>query len=583
MLAYRSMEPQSASNAIVPRVPILNLAYNRQLRLLRGTQGQSELERVMEADYVLDYNVIAAARANHLYLLARIKAGPPVGSQQRRPLNIGVVLDRSGSMSGEKLDYVKKAAQFLVQHLGASDRFSLTTYDNVVEVPVNPEPPIYKDTINRAINAITARGTTNLSGGWLQGCQLVQQAITDGQVNRVILLTDGLANQGITEPPRLTALARQKREEGVTTTCMGVGMDFNEDLLTAMASEGGGAFYFIDNPDQAPQIFAEELSDLLNVVGQNLIITLILAGELRMVRQLNSYPVETRDGKIVFRLGDIFADEVKSLVLELHIPALATLGPVEVARLRFEYDELAETSVMHRTLELPIMVNAVPESEAAAQPPNPEAVKPVLLLRAARAREEAVQHADQGDFSRAKEILNNIADEMQTAGLSDKELEAEHNMLREEAVDMDLGSQRYDQHARKTSQTKSFYTSRQGRMYQQKVGSHQRMKQSRSALERSGDAPRVIAWQGNTRDLDMDCLHIGREANNDIVIAEEEVSAHHCQIARAGDDLFLEDLNSLNGTYANGGRVTDRFRLSVGDVMTVGSVLFQFLEEAPGV
>jgi hypothetical protein len=222
------------------------------------------------------------------------------------------------------------------------------------------------------------------------------------------------------------------------------------------------------------------------------------------------------------------------------------------------------------------MVNIATDAEADDHAPNLEAVRPALLLRAARAREEAIQHADKGEYDRAKEILTEIADEMQRAGLDDRDLQTEHNMLREEAMDMELGDVRYDDHTRKTATTKSFYTARQDRMYAQKVGSHQRMKMSRGAMERNAETPSTIQWQGGTLELAVDLLRIGRTPDNDIVIDEDEVSSHHCQIVSDGDDLFLEDLGSLNGTFANGGQVHDRFRLSVGDLVTVGSVLFQF-------
>ena len=537
----------------------------------------------MQADYVLDYDVVAAARENQVYLLARIKAGPPPADQQRRPLNIGVVLDRSGSMGGDKIMYVKKATQFLIKHLGASDTFSLTIYDDKVEVLVKPEPPNHKDRLNQTIDSITARNMTNLSGGWLQGCQLVEQSKAEGQVDRVILLSDGLANQGITDPNRLKALARQKREEGITTTCMGVGMDFNEDLLAAMAAEGGGAFYFIDDPDQAPAIFSEELTDLLSVVGQNLVITLIPTGDVRMVRQLNNYPVEKGGGEIAFRMGDIFADEIKSLAIELTIPAMAELGQVQVATLRFDYDELVEDTVTHRTVELPIMINIVSEAEAEGRVLNDEAAEPVLLLKAAQAREEAVKRADQGEYDQAKEILTGIADEMEQTGLGSDNLRSEHDMLREEAVDMEFGNQRYDAYSRKSTSSKVAYAamSRGMRMQEQTVQQHGRMKASRGALERNGETPSSLIWLNNTLDLDGDMIRIGRDADNDIVLDDEEVSAEHCQIVRDGDDLILEDLGSTNGTFANGGRVVGRFRLSVGDVMTVGGVLFRFTTNLP--
>jgi Ca-activated chloride channel family protein len=531
----------------------------------------------VQADYILDYNVISVAQEHHVYLLARIKAGPTVDLVERLPLNLSVVLDRSGSMAGDKLDYVKKAVQFLVQHLGADDRFSVVIYSEVVQVSVSPRPVIHKDSINHTVGEITAGGMTNLSGGWLQGCQLVSEGQAEGQVNRVLLLTDGLANQGVTDPKRLAAIARKKREGGITTTTLGVGMDFNEDLLVRMAHEGGGAFYFIDNPDQAPLIFAEELQDLLSVVGQNLVITLTLSEDVRMIRQLNTYPSETKNREVVFRLGDLFSDEIKTLLIELSIPALDELGEVEVARLRFDYDELSEDQAVHRAHEIPIIVNAVPADELEAQTPDAEVVKTALLLRAARAREEAIEHADQGRFEDAQEALSSVADDIQESGLEDEELQTEHDMLREEAVDMEMGARRYDAYARKTGTSKVFHANRHAARATTTATLHLHMKSSREALERDGETPEVIAWKRESLDLaSVDEVRIGRADDNDIVIEEGEVSNYHCRIVRRGDDLLLEDLGSTNGTFANGGLVETPFRLSVGDVVTVGSWLFMF-------
>ncbi len=513
----------------------------------------------MQADYVLDYDVVSVAREQRLYLLARVKAGPAPDTGQRRPLNLSVVLDRSGSMAGDKLEYVKKASQFLVQRLGSDDRFSLVVYDNLVEVKVPSGPVIHKDQINHTIRGLQAGNTTNLSGGWLQGCQLVEQEKADGQVNRVLLLTDGLAN------------------EGITTTTMGVGMGFNEDLLTKMAAEGGGAFYFIDDPDQAPKIFSEELQDLLSVVGQNLVIELTLATSVRLVRQLNTYPSEEMGDTFMYRMGDLFADEVKMLMVELDLPAYDNPGQVEVANLKFDYDELGEESATHRTLEIPIVITVSPEM-LEGQTPEPEVVKTALLLRAARAREEAIEYADRGDFDQAKSVLAGVADEIDASDIEDDDLETEHNMLREEAVDMDLGSARYDSYARKTHSTKAFMaTQRTGAFMAQSSVAHTRQKRARGAMERSQATPTSFRLKRETYDLTgIDRFTIGRADDNDLVLSEKEVSAYHCQIVRDGDDLYLEDLGSTNGTFANGGMLADRFRLSVGDVVTVGSALLMF-------
>jgi Ca-activated chloride channel family protein len=530
----------------------------------------------MRADFVLDYSVIAVERAQHVYLLARIQAETAPQSADRRPLNLSVVLDRSGSMQGDKLAYVKQAAQILVQRLAAKDRFSLVSYNHTVTVDIPPVAVVEKDRINQAIKKVESSGTTNLSGGWLQGCQLVVGEIVEGQVNRVLLLTDGLANEGVTDPARLEALARQKRGEGITTTTMGVGMDFNEDLLTRMAKEGGGAFYFIDNPDQAPTIFNEELNLMMNIVGQNLLITLILTPDVTMVRQLSGYTTQPNADGATFRLGDIFADELKALMLELSIPALKTLGEVEVARLRFEYDELGGDSVTHRVIELPIRVNTVTVDDFEKQLRDPDVVKMALLMQAARAREEAIQHADAGDFEQASQVLGHTADLIRNSQIKDPDLQQQHDMLREEAVDMDLGEERYTAYERKAQTSKAFHTATRPLTSSAASASlHGRMKGTRRSLERHGPPPGRITWADGMREIGEQ-LRIGREDDNDIVIHEDPVSAHHCEIVRRGNEVILRDLNSTNGTFANGGRLHGEFRLSVGDVMTVGTVLFMF-------
>ncbi len=534
----------------------------------------------MHADYVLDYDVISTSRDHRLFVLARIQGGTPSEGRHRPPLNLSVVLDRSGSMAGDKLDFVKKAAQFLVQHLSTSDIFSLVTYDTNVTVDLPPAAVVYKDQITQVIQRIRSGSSTNLSGGWLQGCSLVDSNKHDTQINRVLLLTDGLANVGVTEPERLASMARSKRDDGVTTTTMGVGMGFNEDLLRAMASEGGGAFYFIDNPDQAAHIFREELRDLLNVVGQNLTITLVPSAQVRMVGQFNTYPMdEYRDGSIAFRMGDLFSEEVKMLLLELHIPALSMLGEVEVARLRFEYDELGQHNAIRRSTEVPIIVNTVSDSEYTSQvKPNREVVRTLLQLRAARAREEAVKYADRREFEKASSILNTAADAIANSDFADDpDLAQQHNMLREEAVDMELGSERYDQYSRKSVTTKAEYFGATRPMRASEAANlHQRVKSSRAAPERAGATPTILKYKREIVPLNKDVITIGRGSNNDVIVDDVTVSEHHCRIVREGDDLYLEDLNSKNGTYANNGRVAGRFRLSAGDVMTVGTWFFMF-------
>jgi hypothetical protein len=284
-------------------------------------------------------------------------------------------------------------------------------------------------------------------------------------------------------------------------------------------------------------------------------------------------------GDLRFRMGDIFADEVKMLLLELSIPALRTLGKIEVAKLRFEYDELTPTAAIHRVSDMPIMVNTVQDSEVGVHKPNEEVMRTLLMLRAARAREDAVKFADAGKFTEASSVLTGVADEIEnSAFMNDADLQLQHDMLREEAIDMEMGAERYDDYSRKSQSTKVAYFS-QSRSDRSNDASrlHKRLKESRRALERKGQTPAALKWRGQTMPLTGDLIRFGRGADNDVVVGEDEVSKYHCRILRDGNDLYLEDLNSTNGTFANGGRVSKRFRLSVGDVMTVGSWFFTFM------
>lgn len=568
----------------------------------------------MQADFALDYDILTVQRTHKLYLLARFAAGPAPDSHTRRPLNLSVVIDRSGSMSGLKLDYTRQAAQFLVKNLSARDTLSIVIYDDKVETLVPPEPVRHKDAIIQRIENIQSGGTTNLSGGWLEGCNNVARHLRAGHLNRVILMSDGIANQGITNPKQLVALARQKFEAGISTTTMGLGADFNEDLLTDMASAGGGAFYFIESPEVAPLIFQEELSSLLSVVGQNLVISLELSPYVADVTQLNAYASTSGPGRVAFRLGDIFGDEVKTLMLELKLVGLEQVGPVQIATLRFEYDELNEASVEHRVLELPVLVNVVNAEAHQAATPNPEVSEKVLLLKAAQARAQAVNEVDRHNFNQASQVLKQMAEAIAQAGLHSSALEEEQQALTKEAahlarkeqetepdlladdmpqflrdnsisIDLDFVDFYADsdiKQTRKSLHSQAYYT------MTDRHGSTQAMRRrmSRPKTENStnvppppqqpGVTPTYVRWNDKIFPLHGDLIRIGRASENEIIIKANGVSRFHCQIRRVNDQLILEDLSSTNGTLVNGQPITQPHVLKTGDEVHLCKELLTF-------
>ncbi len=553
----------------------------------------------MRANFSLDYDVVTVEREQKLYLMAQLTADPAPDDKTRRPLNLSLVIDRSGSMAGEKIDYTRQAAQFLVQNLGVKDMFSVVIYNDRVETIVAPGIVTHKDMICQRIANIVAGGATNLSSGWLEGCRLVDENLNDDFLNRVILMSDGHANRGVTDMEKLVTIAEQKRAERISTTTMGLGSGFNEDLMMAIANGGGGAFYFIESPEVAPLIFQEELEGLLSVVGQNLLITVEPTEFVTHVSQLNAYPTEQKGKSVMFRLGDVFGDEVKTLMLELTIPALHDIGQRQIANLRFEYDELTPNGAEHRVWDMPVMVN-VQDSEQPRELADASVRRSVLLLQAAQARRQAVQAADKRDYEAAGTVLRAVADAIEKDMAGDDKLQEEFAALQKQIAEMERGAETYDEYSRKTMQTQAFYTMTS--RHEQTVMLRERemergVAQARATQQtgvveadipdvpkKPGVTPTYFTWNNQTYPLEGDLIRMGRSHHNEITLNIQNVSRFHCQIRRDGTKRLLEDLGSTNGTLVDGVRLEKEAHvLVVGDVVHIAQEKLIFHDNPDGI
>jgi Ca-activated chloride channel homolog len=353
----------------------------------------------MNTSILLDHEPVNGGRV--VRALLRIQADAPKRSD-RLPLNLSLVLDRSGSMYGDKLEAARAAAALLVRRLAQTDVVSVVAYDDQVQTVALPATGVEQADLPRRIEQIECGGSTNLSGGWLRGRELVAQNRLERGVNRVILLTDGLANVGISDPLRLTGLAAQGKRDGVTTTTIGFGEDYDERLLRGMADAGGGNTYYIENTDQAAAIFTDELQGLLELGAQNVAVTVKAGPAAQLVAVHHDYPsASTADG-LRLELGDIYAREPKPLLVELLVGD--DIAP-DILAVTFTIagDVLsADGGVEHRVITLPVTVAA---SEGARV--EPEVRRELLLLSAARARRDALELQERGDHHGAAQALRN--------------------------------------------------------------------------------------------------------------------------------------------------------------------------------
>lgn len=232
-------------------------------------------------------------------------------------------------------------------------------------------------------------------------------------VNAILLLTDGHANEGITAPDKLVGMGKDVNEkQSIRTTCMGLGEDFDEDLLSTIATEAGGRFYYIESPEHAPAVFKEELGGLLEVVAQNVEIKLKMADGIVGVEQLTGYSWNVDGPNCHFLIGDFGSQQVKHVLLAIELPALSDLKDVMIANMTMSYAEVGSDSVRIKSQKKKLVVGVSADSET--PPADPEVLLHIGLQRAAKARTEAINHLDQGDIEKAVQVLESNRDELRS-------------------------------------------------------------------------------------------------------------------------------------------------------------------------
>jgi Ca-activated chloride channel homolog len=409
----------------------------------------------------LDRRLAPADRSSERYLRVQVQAPDNAGPATRLPLNLALVIDRSGSMEGSKLEKAKEAVIFCLRNLTGADRAAIVSYDDDVRV-VSPSRPLSPEVKNKMIGdvrAIYSGGSTNLGGGWLTGAQEVanhQRAAN--YLSRAILLSDGLANVGITDTGELGHHAAELRDRGVSTTTMGIGADFNEDLLEQMAIKGGGHFYFIEHARQIPDFLHRELGEVLSTCARRVTLELEVP-EGVSPRLLNNFEVDRTGSHMRVRLDDMIAGEVRTLVFKLSIGpgAKGRTVPLEM-RLTYVDVESGETRVT-RSSEAALAFAG--EAECASEKPNTSVTEDAVLLEAALAREEALRADAAGDYATSARKLAQTAAYLQSAAPASPAAMAEATALLDESAQAARGldalkrkAMHYAHNARRQSRNK---------------------------------------------------------------------------------------------------------------------------------
>jgi Ca-activated chloride channel family protein len=365
---------------------------------------------------------------NEVDVLIRVQApdAPSADAEyDRYPLNLAVVIDRSGSMSGRPLEEAKRCAAHMIDGLRPSDRAALVVYDDRVDLLLPSTPVFDKDRFKTALAGVRVGGYTNLHGGWLKGAGEIAPHINGRIVSRVLLLSDGCANRGITNADAIFAQCSQLAEAGVSTSTYGVGNNFNELLMVGMARSGRGKSYYSDTADDLMDSFREEFALLSALCTRSLRLSVDLPyrGKVSVLNRLPSHP---QGG---CQLPDLAYGSEAWLVVRIAVPTdVAGTGdatPVTIAS--FQVDYIDRDGNPQMLMVPPLQLPSLSAANFSALTDDELVSRRVGELQAAELEERASRAASRGDWKQ----VNGLLAEASSLGQSNRWVHAVVNNLRD--------------------------------------------------------------------------------------------------------------------------------------------------------
>jgi Ca-activated chloride channel family protein len=443
----------------------IGLALLTGVAALAAPAAASQIE--LEAD--LGQSVLHRTATKSVYLRLSLKGLGSRDRERRPPVNVALVIDRSGSMQGERIAAAKEGARVALERLSAHDIVSLIAYNHEVDV-LAPAGRLDDGhlRLEKAISRLTADGTTALYAGVREGGAQVRKFRSDTQVNRVILLSDGLANVGPSSPRELADLGRELASKGITVSTIGLGLEYNEDLMQRLAAASDGNHVFVERPSDLAEIFDREFGDALSISAQDLTITIECRLGFKPVRVLGR-EADMSGSRVTLKMNQLQADHERYVILELAVPERPVTGNAEVADIAVDYVDIDTGS--RAKAQASVRAQFSEDEKEATGSVDKAVMTQVTEQIATENSEKAVELRDRGDIAGARRILDDNAAFLSqqkrfvTSGpapapaAAAKALDELERKSREAAANLDgeswgrtRKSMRYDQHKSKVQQ-----------------------------------------------------------------------------------------------------------------------------------
>ncbi len=347
-------------------------------------------------------SLLAAGEKSTLCLKIGV-TGFETESEMKRPrLNVALVIDRSGSMAGSNIEQAKHAASHAVNLLREDDIVSVVIYDDEVEVLVPATKVSNKRDILSKIDSIGIGGCTALYAGTEKGGREVKKFFEKGYVNRVVLLSDGLANVGPSTPEELEKLGRKLGGKGICVTTLGLGEGYDEDLMQRLARASDGNHFFVTSERKLVEVFDEEFKTATKVVASEVACEVTCAEGVRPIRVLNR-DAKIRGQKVSFSWNQIYSGHERYVLLEVEVPAGKDGEKLSVAEAKLTYANMVTRRAETVTKTIEVAYSASERAVKASE--NEDVMKDYAEQKVAEAREEAIQLRDRGDIVGAQARL----------------------------------------------------------------------------------------------------------------------------------------------------------------------------------
>ncbi|WP_432823233.1 vWA domain-containing protein [Trichloromonas sp.] len=393
---------------MLPRIRLFQILFVFALLSFGGFAAAAS-PPLIGCDLALDQEVLPAGSSQSVVI--KVSLDVPVLPRQtaRPPVNLALVFDRSGSMSGSKIEKARQAAVEALRRLGPGDLFSLVVYDHQVQTLVSAQSAANTEWIESQIRSIHPGGNTALFGAVSQGAAEVRRHVHQPYVHRVILLSDGLANVGPSAPEDLARLGAALLKEGISVTTIGIGTDFNEDLMTRLAARSDGNHYFVEDSRDLSRIFAAELGDVLSVAARRVVVEVECPAGVRPLRVIGREG-RIRGNRVEIQMNQLYGGQEKFALIEVEVPASRSGQTMDLATANCSYENALTARVEKSSARIQARFSA---SQAEVREGANKAVQEAVVENEmAVARDQALDLYNAGRKDEAAQALRQTSAEL---------------------------------------------------------------------------------------------------------------------------------------------------------------------------